>query len=93
MTDQVAEPPPPDDRDARQREEQLLREHGIDPDDPRLDQEIRRLEAGATSAHPYGTPGAPILQRSAFRTAVHAALGVLLVVTLAWTVFRSATSC
>jgi len=87
MTDQVAEPPPADDRDARQREEQLLREHGIDPDDPRLDQEIRRLEAGATSAHPYGTPGAPILQRSAFRTAVHAALGVLLVVTLAWTVF------
>lgn len=86
MTDHLAGPPP-DDRDARQREEQLLREHGIDPDDPRLDQEIRRLEAGATSAQPYGRPGDPILQRSAFRTAVQGALGVLLVVALAWTVF------
>lgn len=86
MTDNVADTPP-DDRDARQREEQLLREHGIDPDDPRLDQEIRRLEAGATSAQPYGAPGDPILQRSAFRTAFQAALGVLLVVVLAWTVF------
>ena len=86
MTDHVADPPP-DDRDARQREEQLLREHGIDPDDPRLDQEIRRLEAGATSAQPYGTPGDPIFQRSAFRTAVHAALGVLVVVALAWILF------
>jgi predicted PurR-regulated permease PerM len=64
-----------------------LREHGIDPDDPRLDQEIRRLEAGATSAQPYGAPGDPILQRSAFRTAFQAALGVLLAVVLAWTVF------
>jgi AI-2E family transporter len=64
-----------------------LREHGIDPDDPRLDQEIRRLEAGATSAQPNGAPGDPILQRSAFRTAFQAALGVLLAVVLAWTVF------
>lgn len=87
MSDRVAEPPPADDGDARQREEELLREHGIDPDDPRLDQEIRKLEAGATTAHPYGTPGDPILGRSAFRTAVQGALGVLLVVMLAATVF------
>lgn len=86
MTDHVADTPPDDD-DARRREEQLLREHGIDPDDPRLDQEIRRLEAGATSAQPYGAPGEPILHRSAFRTGFQAALGVALVVGLAWTVF------
>lgn len=86
MTDHVADTPP-DDRDERQREAELLREHGIDPDDPRLDQEIRRLEAGATAARPFGAPGAPLLQRSAFRTAVQGALGVLLVVALAWTVY------
>ncbi len=87
MTDHPRDPPS-DDGAALRRERELLREHGVDPDDPALDQEIRRLEAGATPARPYGTPGAPILERSPFRTAAQGALGVLLVVVLAWTLYQ-----
>lgn len=76
---------PPSD-EAAQHEEELLREHGVDPDDPALDQEIRRLEAGATTDQPYGAPGAPVLDRSPFRAAVQATLGVVCVVALLWTV-------
>ncbi|HSJ45346.1 MAG TPA: hypothetical protein VK923_11750 [Euzebyales bacterium] len=72
MTDHVADTPL-DDRDARQREEQLLREHRMDSDDPRLDQEIRRLEEPVRRARsPNSASGEPILQRSAFRTAFQA---------------------
>lgn len=85
MTDQLADTPP-EGSDPGRREQELLREHGIDPDDPQLDQEIRRLKAGATSARPYGTPGAPVLERSPLRTAMIGALGVLIVAALAWTV-------
>jgi predicted PurR-regulated permease PerM len=86
MTDQLSDTPS-DDRDAQEREEELLREHGIDPEDPRLDHEIRRLRAGATTSQPYGKPGDPILKQSAFHTAVQAALGVVIVAALGWTVF------
>lgn len=78
---------PSSDDDAQQHEQELLREHGVDPEDPVLDQEIRRLEAGATTEQPYGTPGAPIFERSPFRTAVQATVGVVCVVALLWTVF------
>lgn len=86
MSDHPADTPP-DDHDAQQREEALLREHGVDPADPVLDREIRRLEAHATTDRPFGAPGAPILERSPFRVAVHASLGVLVVGALAWTAF------
>jgi predicted PurR-regulated permease PerM len=64
-------------------ERRLLEEHGVDPDDPRLDQAIRQLEAGATPTRPYGSPGAPVTRRSAFRVALQAATGVIMVGVLA----------
>jgi predicted PurR-regulated permease PerM len=92
----ATEPPPADghhgdddvdDPEALQRERELLAEHGIDPDDPKLDQAIRRLQAGATEARPYGEPGDPILPRTPFRAAFQATLGVVLVAALAWAVY------
>lgn len=77
----------PEDQRAEERERELLAEHGVDPDDPKLDQAIRRLQAGATDARPYGRPGDPILPRTPFRAAVQAALGVAAVAALAWAVF------
>jgi predicted PurR-regulated permease PerM len=65
------------------RERRLLEEHGVDPEDPRLDQAIRELEAGATSDQPYGSPGAPVRARTPFRNAVQAASGVIVVASLA----------
>ncbi|MBW3605938.1 MAG: hypothetical protein KY460_13750 [Actinobacteria bacterium] len=61
MSDHPAEPPV--DGEAQQHEEELLREHGVDPADPVLGREIRRLEADATTEQPFGAPGAPILER------------------------------
>jgi predicted PurR-regulated permease PerM len=69
--------------DAVHHERRLLEEHGVDPDDPRLDQAIRQLEAGATPARPYGSPGAPATRRSPFRVALQAAAGVIVVGALA----------
>lgn len=89
--DRATSGPPPDgavdDPEALRRERALLAEHGVDPDDPQLDQAIRRLQAGATDARPYGEPGEPILPRTPFRAAVQAALGVVLVAALAWALF------
>jgi predicted PurR-regulated permease PerM len=65
------------DEEALDHERRLLEEHGVDPDDPRLDQAIRQLEAGATSAQPYGSPSAPASGRSPFRVALQASAGVV----------------
>lgn len=46
--------------------------------DPLLDTGIRRMEAGATPARPFGVPGAPLNHRSPFRIGFSAALGVAL---------------
>jgi predicted PurR-regulated permease PerM len=64
-------------------ERRLLEEHGVDPDDPRLDQAIRELEAGATPTQPYGSPGAPASRRSPFRIALQASAGVIVAVAVA----------
>jgi predicted PurR-regulated permease PerM len=69
--------------EALHHERRLLEEHGVDPDDPRLDQAIRQLEAGATPARPYGSPGAPARRRSPFRVALQASAGVVVVGALA----------
>lgn len=73
--------------DELDRERQLLEEHGVDPGDPRLDQAIREVEAGATMAQPYGTPGAPVSRRSPFRIALQASTGVVVVGALAFVAF------
>lgn len=78
---------PPTDDAAKRHETELLKAHGVDPEDPALDHQIRRLEAGATAEEPYGTPGGPIFERSPFRTALEATLGAVCVVALLWTVF------
>jgi predicted PurR-regulated permease PerM len=69
--------------DAVEQEQRLLEEHGVDLDDPRLDQAVRELEAGATKARPYGSPGTPVSQRSPFRVALQASAGVGLAIVLA----------
>ena len=73
-----------EDTEARLEEQELLEEHGVDPDDPQLDQAIRELEAGATEEQPYGVRGKPMASRSPFRTAVEAATGVVLVLLVAY---------
>jgi predicted PurR-regulated permease PerM len=54
-----------------------------DPDDPLLDTAIRQIEAGASDDQPFGTPGAPVGERTPFRIAFSASLGVLLALLLA----------
>ena len=71
------------DGDAAEQERRLLEEHGVDLDDPRLDQAVRELEAGATTAQPYGRPGTPVSKRSPFRVALQASAGVGLAAALA----------
>lgn len=71
------------DEPERRDEERLLAEVGVDPDDPELSTEVRRLEAGATDDLPFGPPGAPLSDRTPFVSGAGAALGVLLVVALA----------
>ena len=48
----------------------------VAPDDPLLDTAIRRVEARASEAHPFGRPGRPVSPRSPFRIGFSAALGV-----------------
>src|SRR5688500_1345813 len=72
------------DEPERRTEEELLSALGVDTEDPELDAEIRKLEAGATDDLPFGTPGPPTSARSPFFTAVVVTLGVLLVLSLAW---------
>jgi predicted PurR-regulated permease PerM len=48
------------------------------PDDPLLDTAVRRIEARVDEENPFGVPGRPLSQRSPFRTAFSAALGVAL---------------
>lgn len=79
-----------DDARQRAREEQLLVEFGVDPEDPDLQQEIRRLGAGASEELPYGTPGDPIARTSSFRIGFFGALGVLAAAALGWAVMASA---
>ncbi|HEX8002672.1 MAG TPA: AI-2E family transporter [Mycobacteriales bacterium] len=55
----------------------------VEPDDPLLDTAIRQIEAGATDDQPFGEPGDPIGERSPFRIAFTASLGVLAAVLLA----------
>lgn len=50
----------------------------VAPDDPLLDTAIRKIEAGADEAHPYGTLGRPLSRRSPFWLAFNAALGIAL---------------
>jgi predicted PurR-regulated permease PerM len=50
----------------------------VAPDDPLLDTAIRKIEAQADDENPYGQPGRPLSQRSPFRIAFTAALGVAL---------------
>lgn len=55
----------------------------IDADDPLLDTAIRQIEAGASDDQPFGEPGDPIGERSPFRIAFTASLGVLMALLLA----------
>jgi predicted PurR-regulated permease PerM len=55
----------------------------IDADDPLLDTAIRQIEAGASDEQPFGEPGEPIAERSPFRIAFTASLGVLTAILLA----------
>jgi len=50
----------------------------VDPDDPLLDTAVRRIEAQVSDDLPYGVPGPPLSQRSPFRIAFAAALGLAL---------------
>ena len=50
----------------------------VDPADPLLEPEIRRLEAQVTEHQPFGLPGRPMSKKSPFRIAFTAALGVAL---------------
>jgi len=47
-----------------------------EPDDPLLDTGVRRVVARADERHPYGRPGRPVGERSAFRLALVASIGV-----------------
>ena len=55
----------------------------VDVDDPLLDTAIRQIEAGASDDQPFGEPGDPIGERSPFRIAFVASLGVLTALLLA----------
>ncbi|HEV2891616.1 MAG TPA: AI-2E family transporter [Frankiaceae bacterium] len=55
----------------------------VEPDDPLLDTAIRQIEAGASDEQPFGEPGEPLAERSPFRVAFTASLGVLSAVLLA----------
>ena len=55
----------------------------VDADDPLLDTAIRQIEAGASDEQPFGEPGEPLAERSPFRVAFTASLGVLTAVLLA----------
>ncbi|MEP7019690.1 MAG: AI-2E family transporter [Pseudonocardiales bacterium] len=57
-------------------------------DDPLLDPNIHEFAAGADEEHPYGTTGKPFGDKSPFRTAFAAALGVLLALVLAYSVIQ-----
>ena len=70
----------------REREHALLQEHGVDPEDPELQHEIRRLAAGATDALPYGRPGPPLARSTPFSVGFLAALGVLAAGALGWAI-------
>ena len=50
----------------------------VDPDDPLLEAETRRLEAQVTKQAPFGLPGPPMSRRSPFRIGLYGALGVAL---------------
>jgi predicted PurR-regulated permease PerM len=54
-----------------------------DEDDPLLDTAIRQIEAGASDDQPFGAPGEPLAERSPYRVAFMAALGVLTALLLA----------
>lgn len=54
-----------------------------DDDDPLLDTAMRQLEAGATVDLPFGTPGAPLGERSPFRIAFYATWGVVAALAIA----------
>lgn len=54
-----------------------------DPDDPLLDTAIRQIEAGVTDEQPFGEPGDPVGERSPYRLAFVATLGVLTALLLA----------
>jgi predicted PurR-regulated permease PerM len=50
----------------------------VAPDDPLLDTAVRKIEAEASDAQPFGRPGRPMSSRSPFRLAFTATLGVAL---------------
>jgi predicted PurR-regulated permease PerM len=52
-------------------------------DDPLLETHVRAAAAGVDDDHPYGAAGEPVGERSAFRIAFTATLGVLIAVVLA----------
>lgn len=60
----------------------------VDPDDPLLDTDVRRIEAQVTDQAPFGLPGPPMSRRSPFRIGLHGALGVA----LAYGIVRAVTS-
>lgn len=70
----------------RERELALLHQHGVDPADPDLQQEIRKIAAGATDELPYGQPGPPLARSSPFAMGFFAALGALAAVALGWAI-------
>lgn len=55
-------------------------------DDPLLDTAIRQIEAGATEEQPFGTPGAPVGERTPFRIAFAATWGVLTALLVAYAI-------
>lgn len=57
-------------------------------DDPLLDTAIRQIEAGATEDQPFGTPGAPVGERTPYRIAFAATWGVLTALLIAYAVVQ-----
>lgn len=70
-----------DARTAKQGAEDA-RDQAVSAADPLVDTHIRRIEAHADEANPFGRPGRPLSQRSPFRIGLSASLGVALAYTL-----------
>lgn len=78
------------DHEHRQRERQLLDQLGVNVDDPEVEAEINRLQAGVSDVLPFGRPGRPLPADSAFRFGFVAALGVVTALLLVRVVLAAA---
>ena len=64
------------DHEQRQEERKLLAELGVDLDAPEVENEMYRLQAGASAVLPFGRPGRPLSVDSPFRLGFVGTLGV-----------------